>query len=118
MEPKDIQRYERELRAMLLRAGDEDPEGFAAIHQLLNQAVGQLPAAAELTRLQHGYSWTELAHGMGVSRQALHQLVARKALPIDPEASTETRISLLRARIRQLVKCTHEQRSADLAGTV
>ncbi len=78
LEPKDAQRYERELRAMLRRAGDEDPEGFAQVAQLLTQAVNALPIAAQLTRVQHGYSWTELAQGLGWSRQHAQQQLGRK----------------------------------------
>lgn len=58
---------------MLRRAGDEDPEGFATIATLIQQACEGLPLAAELTRARHGYSWAQLAAPMGVSRQAAQQ---------------------------------------------
>jgi hypothetical protein len=76
LEPNTIARYVRELRAMLRTAGDEDPEGFAAVDQLLRQAVAALPAAAELNRRQHGYSWAELGRALGISRQAAQQRLA------------------------------------------
>jgi hypothetical protein len=58
---------------MLKRAGDEDPEGFAVIAKLIQQACEGLPLSAELTRSRHGYSWAQLAGPMGVSRQAAQQ---------------------------------------------
>lgn len=70
LEPQDIDRYVRELRAMVRRAGDEDPEGFASIVRLLDAARAALPYAADRTRTQHGYSYADLAAGLGVTRQS------------------------------------------------
>lgn len=73
IEPQDVKRYQRELRAMLMRAGDEDPEGFAAIAAMLTEAQQSLWLAAHLTKAQHGYSWRELARAMDVSTSTLHE---------------------------------------------
>lgn len=70
LEPKDVDRYVRELRAMVRRAGDEDAEGFAQIVRLLDAARVALPYAAEMTRTTHGYSYADLAAGLGVRRQS------------------------------------------------
>lgn len=55
---------------MLRRAGDEDPEGFAVIVRLIDAARAALPLAAGMTRRAHGYSYTDLAFGLGVTRQS------------------------------------------------
>jgi hypothetical protein len=73
LDERETARYERELRAMLRRAGDEDPAGVAVIVGLLDAAQRALPAAVQLCRVEHGYSYTELAEAMGVSRQAVRQ---------------------------------------------
>lgn len=105
LEPNTIARYERELRAMLRTAGDEDPEGFAAVHQLLTQAVNALPVAAELTRRQHGYSWADLARALGVTRQAAQQRLGTDKMTgcAAGEEVTELRGRLLR-RVRYFAK--------------
>lgn len=106
LEPKTIARYERELRAMLRTAGDEDPEGFAAVHQLLTQAVNALPVAAELNRAQHGYSWADLARALGVSRQAAQQKLG---------TSTGGGVDGIKARLAAKVKL-YDRPAATIAG--
>lgn len=101
LEPATIARYERELRAMLRTAGDEDPEGFAAVHQLLIQATNALPVAAELNRRQHGYSWADLARALGVTRQAAQQRLGTSRL--GDCAGTEA-IAELRGRLSRMVR--------------
>lgn len=101
LDEKEVARYERELQAMLRRAGDEDPEGFAAIHQLLTRAASQLPTAAALCREQHSYSWTELGRALGVTRQSAQQQLG-KAIPEGvADVATE-----LKGRIRRVVRYT------------
>lgn len=100
LEPNTIARYERELRAMLRTAGDEDPEGFAAVHQLLHQAVDALPVAAELNRTQHGYSWADLGRALGISRQAAQQRLSAGLAGI----TGPDRIATLADRLKRSVK--------------
>lgn len=74
----DAKRYEREIRAMLRAAGQDDPEGFAEVVRLLDWAVteGLREAATELRKEQNGvrgYSWTEIAAPLGVTRSAAAQ---------------------------------------------
>lgn len=71
LEPRDRDRYVRELAAMLNRAIDEDPEGFADIAILLETAVRLLPAAAQGMR-SRGFSWRQLAAAMGASVSTVH----------------------------------------------
>lgn len=80
LEDREVQRYQRELRAMLRRAGDEDPEGFASIAGLLTAACESLAPAAEMAKARHRYSWADLAGPFGVSRQAMQQRFG-----VDPE---------------------------------
>jgi len=99
IEPNDVKRYERELRAMLLRAGDEDPEGFAQIAQLITEAFQGLALAANLTRAQHGYSWRELAAGMGESSSTVHaRYQLAPELPRDVDADVLTELIKLQVR--------------------
>lgn len=75
----DAKRYEREIKAMLRAAGDDDPEGFAQVVKLLDWAVteGLREAAARLREPsangQPGYSWAEIAAPLGVTRSAAAQ---------------------------------------------
>lgn len=77
LEPDERKRWERNLRAMLRHASDQDPEGFAEIVQLLDGAVAQLPEAAQRMRELHGYSWTEIAAPLGVTRQSARERFGR-----------------------------------------
>jgi hypothetical protein len=91
---------------MLRTAGDEDPEGFAQVHQLLVAAVNALPVAAELNRVQHGYSWADLARPLGISRQAAQQRLGRAEADIIDDVIDErlTPAENLRREIGQRVK--------------
>lgn len=100
LETREVERYERELRAMLRRAGDEDPEGFAMIAQLLVQASNGLRLAAELNRAQHGYSWAELAAALGTTRQAAQQRYGR---PKGSTGSDPRDADTIKAAIRRQV---------------
>lgn len=89
LEPNDVKRYERELRAMLRRAGDEDPEGFAEIAQLLYTAVDGLESAV-LDMRRRGYSWRQIADALGVPVSTVHRRwggtkPADALKPADPE---------------------------------
>jgi hypothetical protein len=78
-------RYEREIRAMLRAAGDDDPEGFAQVVKLLDWAVseGLREAAARLRGADStgvpGYSWAEIAAPLGVTRSAAQQRFTPRA---------------------------------------
>lgn len=72
LEPKDITRYERELRAMLIRASDEDPEGFAAIVELVEAAAAALPLAAQGLK-RRDYPWREIASAMRTWTSSVHR---------------------------------------------
>lgn len=99
LEPREIERYERELRAMLRRAGDEDPEGFAQIAQLIVQAANGLRLSAELTRAQHGYSWADLAGALGTTRQAAQQKYGRSTGPVTEPRDPETIKGAIRRQV-------------------
>lgn len=98
LDERETARYERELRAMLRRAGDEDPEGFAQIALLISAACEALPLAAEMTRQTHGYSWATLARPFGVTRQAMQQrfgvsMVPPPVPPYDVESAVAVELS-------------------------
>jgi hypothetical protein len=78
LEPSDLARYERELRAMLRRIGDEDPEGIAELVHLIDRAHGELDTAVAVARIRHGWSWAQLAAPTGLTRQALAQRFGRR----------------------------------------
>lgn len=78
LESREQDRYRRQIAAMLKSAGGDDPEAFAFVVALLDDAVRTgLPAAAQ--RLQQptaqapGYSWRDIAGAMGVSRATAWQ---------------------------------------------
>lgn len=83
-EPKTIDRYRRELSAMVKAAGQDDPESFALVVQMLAEAQSQLTDAADALRQptangQPGYSWTDLGRALGVTRASAQQRFGRKA---------------------------------------
>lgn len=90
LEPRDVQRYERELAAMLRRAGDEDPEGFAQIAEALYNAIDGLEEAVNDMR-RRGYTWRQIGAAMGVNHQTLHKRWGghrpTTLEPADPEAT-------------------------------
>lgn len=72
-EPREVDRWRRQLAAMLDHAAGDDPEGFAQVVELLDQAHGEglRNAAARLrqpTAVAPGYSWADLARPLGVTR--------------------------------------------------
>lgn len=78
LDEKDVARYERELRAMLRRIGDEDPEGIAELVHLIDRAHGELDTAVAIARVRHGWSWQQLAQPTGLTRQAVAQRFGRR----------------------------------------
>ena len=73
IEPETVQRFTRELRALVAYAGDHgDPEAFAQAIQMLDEAQLGLYDAAESLNKQ-GYSWEDIGRALGISRQATHK---------------------------------------------
>ena len=59
-------------------ADPQDPrEGLAAV-VALRRLLGALEAENVERALAAGWSWTEIAEGLGVSRQAVHKKYARR----------------------------------------
>lgn len=73
LEPERLTRAQRELRSLVSEVGENDPEAFASLVELAAwlRDVG-LPKAV-LAQLGRGYSWTEVARALGVTRQAARQ---------------------------------------------
>jgi hypothetical protein len=76
IEPRERERWTRELAAMIRKAGSDDPETFAAVVEMLDVAINQLPAAAERLRAPQqnglaGYSWQNIADACSTSRQTV-----------------------------------------------
>lgn len=55
----------------MLKAAGDDPESFAVVRSLLDDANAQLPDAARAL-LDQGFSWADIARPMGLTRQAVH----------------------------------------------
>lgn len=71
MEPEQVQRFTRELRAML-RAAADDPAAFRQAAELLDAARSLMnDAYSDLG--QQGYSAADVAAELGVTRQAVRQ---------------------------------------------
>lgn len=75
LEPREHDRYARQLAAMTRAAGRDDPEAFAAVVALIDRARSVLlPEAAAALRAQTGvaggYSWGDIARALGVARQS------------------------------------------------
>lgn len=74
IEPEQAQRYRRELAAMVRAAGD-DPEAFATVAALLDDARTAMHAAVTELRKQ-GFSYGDLGRALGVTKQAAQQRYA------------------------------------------
>lgn len=70
LEPSDVRRFERDLRAMSKKA--DDPDGFAQVVELAEQLHAELRRQARVLQ-REGYSASDLAAALGVSRQAAHK---------------------------------------------
>lgn len=90
LEPSEIKRWERQLRAMLRAGADNDPEGLATVVELVTQAYKALPFMVELARAEYGYSWADIAAAMPITRQAAHERFAiSSACFSPPEGQTQ-----------------------------
>lgn len=80
MEQRDLDRFRRELRAMVAKA--DDPEGFAQAVQLSAELDAALIDQADKLRRPtahaKGYSWADLARPLRVTRQAVAQRYGRR----------------------------------------
>lgn len=82
LEPEEMRRWERMTAAMLRRAADDDPEAFAQVVKVLDQARAELPDVCARVRAAAGpdarrgapfYSWAQIGAALGVTRQAAAQ---------------------------------------------
>lgn len=71
MEPKDVRRFEREIDAMIEKAGD-DPAAFAQVCDLLTRFKLSLPTAVQALRGQ-GFSSGDLARELGVTPSSVRE---------------------------------------------
>lgn len=85
-EPREVQRFQRELAAMVLRAGRDDPEALAQVIGLLADAQALLPLAVTELRTpscapggtyETAYSWADIGKALGVTRSAAQQRFTR-----------------------------------------
>lgn len=81
MEQRDLDRFRRELRAMVAKA--DDPEGFAAAVAVAAELDAALADQADKLRQPTstgpGFSWADLARPLGVTRQAAAQRFGRRS---------------------------------------
>lgn len=77
IEPENIKRYQRELRAMCDKAAD-DPAAFAQVVRLLDDASKRMRVSAAMLII-NGYSFTAIGAELGVTRQAARQRFGRAA---------------------------------------
>lgn len=71
MEPEDIKRFQREIRAMLAKAS-HDAAAFAQVVAIVDGARRELPfAAARL--IDDGFSWADIGRELKTTRQAAHK---------------------------------------------
>lgn len=77
MEPAEIARHARQIRAMV-RAID-DPEALAEIVALRAELDELIRDRVAELRETDGYSWAELARPLGVTRAAAQQRYGKRA---------------------------------------
>lgn len=69
----------RMIRAVGRRVGAEDPVDLAEL-QRLREALDEAEVLAVTGLRSGGYSWTEIADGLGVTRQSAHTRFTRKGI--------------------------------------
>ncbi len=70
-----------DLRASSVPVPDpSDPEAAFAAVVALRRLAEQLELAAARSAIEQGWSWTDVAEALGVSRQAAHKKLARRVL--------------------------------------
>lgn len=79
IEPSELARFQREVKAMVRYAGDE-PDSLACIVHLAEQLHAGLAQGAAQCRAQ-GFSWADIGRSLGVTRQAAYQRLGKRALP-------------------------------------
>lgn len=78
LEPAEVKRWERMTDAMLRHAAADDPEAFAQVVKVLDDARAKLPETARQllpnavgrAYRPDGYSWAAIGAALGISRQA------------------------------------------------
>lgn len=82
LEPAEVKRWERMTAAMLRHAEEDDPEAFAQIVKVLDDARAKLPEVAQVLTGQYAqttepwdgyYSWSQIGRALGITRQAARQ---------------------------------------------
>jgi hypothetical protein len=81
IETDKIRGWERLTAAIMREAATDDPEAFAQVVRMIDDARSQLHWVAETLRTPGlhsgtgapGYSWAELANALGVTRSAAYQ---------------------------------------------
>jgi DNA-directed RNA polymerase specialized sigma24 family protein len=68
IEPEDMKRFERHARTLGKLAGD-DPAAFRQAVELVGEMEAQLRLAV-LQLQDQGFSWTDIAKALGVTRQS------------------------------------------------
>jgi hypothetical protein len=77
MEPEEVKRFERHVRA--IAAAADDPEGLAQALQLQEQLAAAIEVRVVHLREVDGFSWADLARPLGITRQALAQRFTKSA---------------------------------------
>lgn len=73
---KSVKDWKRTVRG--IRSQIEDPESVAQAIEIMNAMRDEIESAIQHLQEEEGYSWTELAKPVGVSRQAMRQRWGRK----------------------------------------
>lgn len=82
LEPSRISRAQRELRALIREAGENDPEALAQVIALSDWLRTEGLAQAAQAQHGRGYSWSDIGRGVGITRQTAHERFGKTA---DPE---------------------------------
>lgn len=80
IEPGQLARFQREVKAMIVYAGDE-PDSLACIAHLADQLQAGLAQGADRCRSQ-GFSWADIGRALGLTRQGAYQRLGKRARPV------------------------------------
>lgn len=80
LEPSDLARYRRETLAMLNKGLQDDPDGLAAVYDILTKALSDMGDLVVAQMRRDGYSWADIGRAFHMNRETAYRRFTGGAL--------------------------------------